>query len=244
MTGEKEEAMQRSVQLTRLSRRAILIAEQVDFNLFLCRSRRRSCAIGMWVTRRRFIMRDPTGNHIETIGSPSSAKRPTHVCDNNPTVTSRFVLLAAFSLLASGCKQGNEVSVAYPDSTLMQAADTKIVYIILGGKRHRVPDPQTLGALGVSGQVSMEAPDVIAKVPEGEPIPHLPGKVIQKGGTGEVFMLEAGKRRWIPDRETLEALGGAAQVHGVPNSVADSFPLGSPMPHMSKSDGQPQRPNQ
>jgi hypothetical protein len=75
----------------------------------------------------------------------------------------------------------------------------------------------------------MQAPAVIATVAEGEPIPHLPAKVIQKAGTGEVFMLQAGKRRWIPE-ETLESLGVAGDVHGVPDSVADSFPLGRRCP--------------
>ena len=152
-------------------------------------------------------------------------------------MNSTFAFVAALGLLASGCGSVNQPSKVYADSTVMQAADTKVVYIIFGGKRHHVPDPQTLEALSVSGQVPMEGPAVIAAVPEGEPIPHLPGKMIQKS-TGEVFMLQAGKRHWVPDADTLDMLGGAEQVHGVPDSVLDSIPLGPPLAHMSKSGGQ------
>jgi hypothetical protein len=156
----------------------------------------------------------------------------------------RLTLVVALGLFSSGCRSGSQAPVVYPDGTLMQAADTKIVYIIWDGKRRQVPDPQTLEALSISGQVSTQPREVIASIPEREPIPHLPGKVVQKGSTGEVFILEAGKRRWIPDPETLEALGGAGQVHGVPDSVADAIPLGPPMAHMNKSDVHPGKGNQ
>jgi hypothetical protein len=155
----------------------------------------------------------------------------------------RFALVVVLTLLASACRTTGEKSKTYADATLMQATDTKIVYIIYGGKRHQVPDPQTLGALSVSGQLPMQSHAAIAAVPEGEPVPHLPGRVIQKAGSGEVFMLHEGKRHWIPDPETLESLGVAQEVRGVPDSVADSIPLGSPLAHLSKSPAQPERSN-
>jgi hypothetical protein len=108
------------------------------------------------------------------------------------------------------------------------------VYIVFGSKRHYIPNVETLKALDVAGLVKRQPDEAINAIPEGDPIPSLPGRAIQKGSTGEVFLIEAGKRRYIPDVETLDSLQIRDQVHGVTDAVVNAIPLGPPMPHLSR----------
>ncbi len=102
--------------------------------------------------------------------------------------------------------------------------------MVVNGKRHHVPNPPTLAALGIRPPIAQQPDSFVRAIPEGEPLPNLPGNVIQKGGTGEIYLLESGKRRYIPNPETLTAMGLDSKVHGVPDPVANAIPLGAPVP--------------
>lgn len=105
------------------------------------------------------------------------------------------------------------------------------MYLISGGKRHYIQTPGTVQALGVAAQVKDASDAVINSVPIGDALPVLTTNVIQKPGTGEVFLLEAGKRRYVPDPETLKALHLTEKIRSVPDDAADMIPLGTPLPH-------------
>ena len=131
-----------------------------------------------------------------------------------------------------GCRSSSpSKQTSFVDGTVVQHSNGA-VYVIAQGKKHHIPDPPSLNALGVAGSIVHEPDAAIDSVPLGDPIPSLPGKVIQKARTGEVFVLEAGKRRWVPDVETLKAMHLSDQVHGVADAAVDVIPLGPPLPHM------------
>jgi hypothetical protein len=69
-------------------------------------------------------------------------------------------------------------------------------------------------------------------LPTGIKLPALTTKAVRKTSTGEVFLLEAGKRRHIPDPETQQALAIAdTQIHELKDDETDAIPLGTPMEH-------------
>jgi hypothetical protein len=131
-----------------------------------------------------------------------------------------------------GCASKDKISL-YSDGQVLQARDGR-VYLISHGKRRYIPDPGTLDALGLRHLISADPSPTIDSIPLGEPLPSLPGRVIQNAQSNEVFLLEAGKRRYIPDPETLAVLGLTKEVRQVPASAAESVPLGPPMPHAAQ----------
>ncbi len=116
---------------------------------------------------------------------------------------------------------------------VLQSASDQRVYFVFGGKRHYVPSAATLEAMGLVKQVT-SVPDVeINRIPLAAPLPQLTSKVIQRS-SGEVYIFENGKRRHVPDPETLRSLHiDTKQIQGVSNSVADAFPLGAPLVSMA-----------
>ncbi len=147
-------------------------------------------------------------------------------------------LVALFTL---GCEpkptenaapSGNNVLAV--DGSVLQNAKDMHVYYIFDGKKHYIPNPPTLEILGLSKQVRVVPDDQVNAIPLGDQVPVLTSNVMVKAGTGQVFMIEAGKRRYIPDPDTLAALHVTKeQVKYVPNAVADAIPLGTPYPHQS-----------
>ena len=105
---------------------------------------------------------------------------------------------------------------------------------IFKATRHYVPNPSTLAALGFSQQVKVVTDSEVNVIPLGGQMPLLTSNFMVKSGTGQVFMIEAGKRRYIPDPDTLAALHVTKeQIKYVPDAVADSIPLGTPLPRQS-----------
>jgi len=147
----------------------------------------------------------------------------------------KLLCTVTLALLGLGCVRfrGDAVSGCVSDGSVVQNFRGD-VYIVIAGKRHYIPDDETLKALDVAGLVKRQPDEAINSIPEGAPIPSLPGRAIQKGSTGEVFLIEAGKRRYVPDVETLDSLQIRDQVHGVADAVVNAIPLGPPMPHLGK----------
>ena len=154
------------------------------------------------------------------------------------------VLLAALLALSCGTKpsqivQPSETMASAADGTVLQSAKDMHVYYVFSGKRHYVPNPATLEALGFSKQVRLVPETEVSAIPPGEPIPALISRIVAKGGTGQVFMIEAGKRRYIPDPDTMRALHiTKEQVKYLPDAAADVIPLGDPLPRQSSASNQ------
>jgi len=122
------------------------------------------------------------------------------------------------------------------DGSVLQGADSKRIYLITAGKRHYIQTPQTLQALGVVNRVMSSPDSFLSSIPEGVPLPPLNSPLIQKASTGEVFLLEAGKRRYVPNPPTLASLPYTKdQVRGVPEEVADAIPLGDQLPSVTSN---------
>ncbi len=137
-------------------------------------------------------------------------------------------------LSCSTIRKMADAGVVTDGAVVRNPSDTK-VYLISGGKRHYIQTPTTIQVLGAAAQVKDASDDAINSVPLGDPLPPLTTNVIQKDGTGEVFLLEAGKRRHVPDPETLEALHLKDKIRSVPDSAADMIPLGAPLPHTANT---------
>lgn len=106
------------------------------------------------------------------------------------------------------------------------------MYLISGGQKHYIQTPATVRALEVN-QAKAVPDSTLDAIPTGLELPPLTTQVIQKASTGEVFLLQAGKRHYIPDTETLKALGLAGQVQALKDNFADAIPVGSPVEHRS-----------
>jgi hypothetical protein len=133
-------------------------------------------------------------------------------------------------LLSCGTQKPSDFGLVTDGAVLRNPSDTKI-YLISGGKRHYIQTPGTVQALGVAAQVKDASDAVINSVPLGDALPPLTTNAIQKPSTGEVFVLEAGKRRYVPDPETLAALHLTDKIHSIADGAADMIPLGAPLPH-------------
>ena len=154
-----------------------------------------------------------------------------------------WICLVFISLFSISCGQKAEQSVTAQNSqspsqnsindiSVLQDAKDSRVYLVFQGKRHYIPDPKTLDVLGVKSQIKGANDKEINAISLAEPIPSLSSKFIQKASTGEVFMLEAGKRRYIPDPETLKALHVSKEnITGIRDAGVDAIPLGEPVAH-------------
>jgi hypothetical protein len=145
-----------------------------------------------------------------------------------------IALLVSITLLSLACSANREhTDSAVEDGSVLQASSSKKVYLINAGHKHYIQTPATLRSLDVVEQLKTVPDSVLDGIPEGVKLPDLTTRMVQKASTGQVFFLEKGKRRYVPDGETLKALDPTSNVRGLPDDVADAIPLGSPEPHMS-----------
>jgi hypothetical protein len=61
-------------------------------------------------------------------------------------------------------------------------------------------------------------------------MPAAEGDVIKSQARPEIYLVEGGKRRWIPDAPTLQSRWTFEQVVILPQEEVDSIPLGEPLP--------------
>jgi len=69
-----------------------------------------------------------------------------------------------------------------PDGTLLAAVGDPAVYVMIGGKRHHVPDPQTFEAEGYDwSNIHWISLEELNNVPLGDPVPHVTRFIIDTG---------------------------------------------------------------
>ena len=120
-----------------------------------------------------------------------------------------------------------------PDGTLLRGSGPE-VFVISGGARRWVPDPPTLLCIGDWGSV-LALPDAfLARIPRGPDLPSRADGTLLRGSGPKVFVMERCRRRWVPDPDTLNTLGGPAAVRAVSDAdlalVTEGFPLPSAVP--------------
>lgn len=131
----------------------------------------------------------------------------------------------------------------YPDGTLLQGTDPK-VYIMAQSERHWIPDPATFQAKGYDWSAIQRVSDaVLAAIPEGAPIPSVveggtppqpqyPDGTFLKASGAEIDRMEGGKRRAIPDAETLNCIMGSnwGAVQTISDAAWNAIQVGTPYP--------------
>lgn len=118
----------------------------------------------------------------------------------------------------------------FGEGTAIQDSSNDRVYFIAHDKRHYIKFPTTLRALGLDNGVKVEPDSVVSSIPLGDDMPIITSRIIQDSTTGRVYVLESGKRRYVPDAVTLRRLHLADQVQGLSGPDASSIPLGTPLP--------------
>lgn len=121
---------------------------------------------------------------------------------------------------------------AWPEMSVIQGQGSK-VYLIFDKTRHWIPDPATLRALGIQSQIRKINVDDEGQIPLGKPIPQLPGNVLQDSATQRVYLVEAGRLRYVPTPDILQSLGVEHSVQTVNTEVLHSLPVGPPMAQTS-----------
>jgi hypothetical protein len=105
------------------------------------------------------------------------------------------------------------------------------IFLVVEGRRRWIPNQTTFDVLGLDGQSVKTIPDEeLNSIPRGADYPSLAGTLVK--GTGpDVYQLENGKRRLIPDMETFKKLGLRWEsVQYIPDQDLSSIPVGAPIP--------------
>jgi Thiol-activated cytolysin len=123
------------------------------------------------------------------------------------------------------------------EGTFVIGVSSPKVFLVTGSARRWIPDPETLMALTSAGwgAVRQVSDEEMAALQEGAPMPSRRDGSIYQGATApQVYVLESGARRQVPDAETLDArFGGLAAVVLIDQSDCDAVPLGSPLPSVN-----------
>ncbi len=123
------------------------------------------------------------------------------------------------------------------EGDLIRPVNDHPVYVVQGGKRRWIPDPETLTSQWSWDQVQVLPADVVNSVPLGDPIrsvlqiPLPPDGTLIASPDGAVFVMEGGKRRHIPDPPTFEAMGfNWGDIRQISSQEVNAVPLGDPLP--------------
>lgn len=113
-------------------------------------------------------------------------------------------------------------------------SDHWCVYLIENDIRRWIPDPQTLKSIGRWEDIEELTLEELAAFPRGEPLNSVvqPSKphMVRLRGQNEVYLIERGCRRWIPDPATLKSIGRQEDVEELLlEEELEAFPLGEPV---------------
>ncbi len=99
------------------------------------------------------------------------------------------------------------------------------IYLVIDGARHHISDWETFLNLGYT-QADIVSCGSDASDPEGAPITRL-----LKGSSDEVYWMDNGQRRHIPDMGTFTAMGfQVSEITVLPDAFIALWPLGTPLP--------------
>lgn len=154
-------------------------------------------------------------------------------------VGSLLIMATSLTFVACGSKPASETTTTTGTGAAANVADGSvirrsngIIFLVDGGQRHYIPEPATLNFLGLTNAVRTLPDAVVDAVPMGKPMPQLPSRVI-RGSSGAIFVIEAGRRRHVPDPATFAALGLQKELRDVPDASLNAIPLGSPLPRQA-----------
>ncbi len=111
-------------------------------------------------------------------------------------------------------------------------------YLVQNGQLRLIPNQETLNALKINpNTVKRFSNEDLALIPTGQELPsRKDGSLLSISGGGKVYQMQSGKRRWIPDAETFNAMGlDWSNIKYFPIEDVDTVPLGEELP--SRKDG-------
>ena len=128
--------------------------------------------------------------------------------------------VVAFSLCGLQC-----LSAQMPVEGAVIRRSTAEVYFIEKLHRRHVLDMKSLHAYGLAGWVVQVPDDQVDRTPLGPNLTPVPSDFIRRS-TGEIYHLEAGKRRHVTTMEVLSTRFPEADVRNIPDGDVDSITLG------------------
>lgn len=111
------------------------------------------------------------------------------------------------------------------------------IFLSINGKLHHVPDERTLRNLNLHEPPSPGSPETQQSLVSGD-FPPLPGRVIKKAHSMEIYFVDNGSRHLIPNSATQVALG-LREVMTLPDLRVEAVPQGLPLTPVAaeKADG-------
>jgi hypothetical protein len=130
------------------------------------------------------------------------------------------------------------------ENSLIKQRNRPEVYVVEGGKRHWIPDPETLASRWSWDDVQALPDSEVTDVPLGDPIASIvhpgtwpDGSLMIAPPAPEVYVVLGGERHWIPDPQTLFAKGWDWNlVETVSSSVLNAIPRGADEPSVLAAD--------
>jgi len=109
-------------------------------------------------------------------------------------------------------------------------------YLVQNGQRRLIPNQETLTAMGIAPNTVKAFPNQdLALIPLGNNLPSRKDGTLLRG-QDKVYQMQSGKRRWIPDAETFNAMGLSwSDIKDFPVNDVDAVTIGSELP--SRKDG-------
>jgi hypothetical protein len=130
-------------------------------------------------------------------------------------------------------------SVAKPpvpaaEGDLIKAPYLPEVFLVEGGRRHRIPDEATFLSRWTWDQVKTVPDETIVMTPRGPDLPSVAappavvveGDLIKAPDDPAVFLVREGIRRWIPDEATFLTRWSWDWVRTLPREAVDAVPRG------------------
>ncbi|MFE5870373.1 hypothetical protein ACFQ6V_17260 [Streptomyces roseifaciens] len=118
--------------------------------------------------------------------------------------------------------------VRFPDGSLIREVSKPEVYVIFGGAKFWVPNPDTLIRLYDGWAAVRVVPDgTLADA--GISDTPVDGTVLKEEHAPAVWRMENRKRRWVTSPTVLARYGGWAAVRTVPDNALAPIPTGAPL---------------
>ncbi len=118
-----------------------------------------------------------------------------------------------------------KVEIPLSDGALLREYSSPGVYVIYGGAKFGIPNPQVLAQYGWWHNVVI--------VPDGalETVPTVPreGTVVREMSSAPVYVIKSGAKCWIPNPTILQNYGGWPAVRVVPDGGLAAIPTGAPV---------------
>jgi hypothetical protein len=131
-------------------------------------------------------------------------------------------LMAAYRIQNPGFKPPLNLA----DSSVLREISNPKVYVIFGGAKFWIPDPDVLQRLyGGWGSVVVVSDNALNDVPT---TPRN-NTILREENDAFVWLFENGKRRHITTPLVLNRFGGWGAVHVVPDKAISEFPIGEPI---------------